>query len=791
MQSSEGPSEADRQAADRQAAIRRDLIVACFALFGAPLTYISYVKTSLALPLTLPRLFLIAYIICHVVYTWAYAFKTLRRGAATAAVMKEKPWVLLNLTLLTISGPIVPIALFLAPLGGDSPDAYQRPSFFFMRSIFFSTTTPCTGLHLADGLPTLLLQAVTNHLLAVASAYRIKAAHLSHGIELDSLSRLPLPALLLFSVAMTLLLVVHMIILSLVMQDDRDNLSAPAQVQAQQQSSENSAFYDTSQLGSCALASWQVALRLRIKQTPLVAIIVDRVLLLRAMIQRPFVQIAVHTSSFRMLLWPLVVLTGSLQLYRISWGLTASPIEVLFTWVLGFGVGMIESKELQVVSSRAFFALSELAQDLVPTHILQALLTNQEERTMSMRSQSNALSEAQHPTATSNPGGLTSYNSLNRQSTSFSGGQVGALSNSFVPPLSDGLDPDLGGSRSSRFGSIRERASASMQIRSSLFSANEVNNGDNPVSARSFDGRNGSPVAPTSPISRMSDRSEALVKLTKGILSSSSDLPRLSLLRGPNVSNSNLVGLNNSCELTQTSPKSPAGPAVAYEHDAVTVLFADICNFTDLSSQVPASVLFDFLNELYARYDSVVEQFGVYKVETIGDCYMAATGLIHSDPRHAVKMVQFALEMQQQAAQVRLPDGSGRPVMTRIGIHSGPVLSGVIGMIRKRYCLVGSTVNIASRMESTGLAGRIHVSSTTKRLVSCDEEGGKTCEWEDRGEVQIKGIGSMETYFLRQADNRPGALNAAPSFHQIASLRHGMAPDNGSPIMTQEDSQED
>lgn len=149
MQSSEGPSEADRQAADRQAAIRRDLIVACFALFGAPLTYISYVKTSLALPLTLPRLFLIAYIICHVVYTWAYAFKTLRRGAATAAVMKEKPWVLLNLTLLTISGPIVPIALFLAPLGGDSPDAYQRPSFFFMRSIFFSTTTLCTGLHLA------------------------------------------------------------------------------------------------------------------------------------------------------------------------------------------------------------------------------------------------------------------------------------------------------------------------------------------------------------------------------------------------------------------------------------------------------------------------------------------------------------------------------------------------------------------------------------------------------------------------------------------------------------------
>ena len=162
--------------------------------------------------------------------------------------------------------------------------------------------------------------------------------------------------------------------------------------------------------------------------------------------------------------------------------------------------------------------------------------------------------------------------------------------------------------------------------------------------------------------------------------------------------------------------------------------------------------MFAFLNELYARYDSVVERMGVYKVETIGDCYMCCTGLIQSDPQHARKMVDFALEMQYQASQVYLPDGSGNTVKTRIGIHSGPVLSGVIGRLRKRYCVVGSTVNVASRMESTGQQDRIHISSATHQLVIADQ-GSESFEWEDR-EVQVKGIGKMWTYFLKQGRGR-------------------------------------
>ena len=83
---------------------------------------------------------------------------------------------------------------------------------------------------------------------------------------------------------------------------------------------------------------------------------------------------------------------------------------------------------------------------------------------------------------------------------------------------------------------------------------------------------------------------------------------------------------------------------------------------------------------------------------------MCATGLLKDDPEHAAQMVRFAQEMQRQAAQVLMPDGSGQPVRVRVGIHSGPLLSGVIGRIRKRYCVVGSTVNLASRCVGLGVA---------------------------------------------------------------------------------------
>jgi class 3 adenylate cyclase len=113
------------------------------------------------------------------------------------------------------------------------------------------------------------------------------------------------------------------------------------------------------------------------------------------------------------------------------------------------------------------------------------------------------------------------------------------------------------------------------------------------------------------------------------------------------------------------------------------------------------------LHELFSKYDHLCTLYGIYKVETIGDCYMACTGVLVEDERHAEHMVQFAKAMLGAAASVRNPLGGS--VHIRVGVHSGRVMSGIVGSIRARYCLFGDTVNTASRMESTGVVDRIQV----------------------------------------------------------------------------------
>jgi class 3 adenylate cyclase len=183
------------------------------------------------------------------------------------------------------------------------------------------------------------------------------------------------------------------------------------------------------------------------------------------------------------------------------------------------------------------------------------------------------------------------------------------------------------------------------------------------------------------------------------------------------------------------------GPgSIADLHPEVTVLFADLVGFTPLSEKLSTVELLDVLNELFSRFDELSERHGLEKIKTIGDAYMVAGGLPEAAADHARRVAQMALDMRTAVADQRAT--SGLPLELRIGIHSGPVIAGIIGVKKFSYDLWGDTVNTASRMESHGEAGRIHVSEATRMLL------GESHRFSDRGESMIKGKGKMRTFFL-------------------------------------------
>ncbi|GLI67458.1 hypothetical protein VaNZ11_011655 [Volvox africanus] len=220
---------------------------------------------------------------------------------------------------------------------------------------------------------------------------------------------------------------------------------------------------------------------------------------------------------------------------------------------------------------------------------------------------------------------------------------------------------------------------------------------------------------------------------------------------------------------------------LATSHSEVTLLFADIQGFTPMCQMLEPQVVMAFLNDLFTCFDNRLEEFGVYKVETIGDCYFVAGGLIHedehgmpavrardshADPLHAEKVFMFAKAMLAAASEVALPT-SGCPVRMRIGIHTGPVVSGVVGQRMPRFCLFGDTVNTASRMESTGVPGCIHASEAVRRLLSHES-------WVPMGNTEVKGKGLMNTYLWVPPEHHLHGTPRQPS----AASRH--ACPNGS-----------
>ncbi|XP_034230104.1 receptor-type guanylate cyclase Gyc76C [Thrips palmi] len=183
----------------------------------------------------------------------------------------------------------------------------------------------------------------------------------------------------------------------------------------------------------------------------------------------------------------------------------------------------------------------------------------------------------------------------------------------------------------------------------------------------------------------------------------------------------------------------------AESFDSVTIYFSDIVGFTAMSAQSTPLQVVDFLNDLYTCFDSTIGHFDVYKVETIGDAYMVVSGLpVRNGDAHAAEVASMSLQLLEAVKTFRIRHRPGDALQLRIGIHSGPVCAGVVGLKMPRYCLFGDTVNTASRMESNGLPLRIHCSAECAALLQ--RIGGY--ELADRGLVRIKGKGDVRTYWL-------------------------------------------
>nr|WP_255523566.1 adenylate/guanylate cyclase domain-containing protein [Nodosilinea sp. LEGE 06152] len=179
---------------------------------------------------------------------------------------------------------------------------------------------------------------------------------------------------------------------------------------------------------------------------------------------------------------------------------------------------------------------------------------------------------------------------------------------------------------------------------------------------------------------------------------------------------------------------------IAESLDQVSVLFADLVDFTAASSQMTPRQLVKMLNEVFSMFDQLAEFHRLEKIKTIGDAYMVAGGLPTPNDDHAAAIAQFALDICDAIKQFQRPDG--KTFQIRVGINTGPVVAGVIGRRKFAYDLWGDTVNIASRMEATGEAQRIQVTPNLYERLK------DQFQFEQRGYVAVKGRGQMMTYWL-------------------------------------------
>lgn len=186
--------------------------------------------------------------------------------------------------------------------------------------------------------------------------------------------------------------------------------------------------------------------------------------------------------------------------------------------------------------------------------------------------------------------------------------------------------------------------------------------------------------------------------------------------------------------------KAAPSDVVADDFELVTILFADIVQFTPLASALGAQDSVSLLNTLFTRFDGLSALHGVEKIKTIGDAYMAAGGIDNKHSADAEAVALLALDMLTSTAEVS--EELSLDIRIRIGIHSGPAVAGVIGTSRFSYDIWGDSVNTASRMESQGTVGRIQISEDTRHLL------GAAFQVEDGGVIDVKGKGPSRVFFL-------------------------------------------
>ncbi len=192
---------------------------------------------------------------------------------------------------------------------------------------------------------------------------------------------------------------------------------------------------------------------------------------------------------------------------------------------------------------------------------------------------------------------------------------------------------------------------------------------------------------------------------------------------------------------------------IAERFEECTILFSDIVGFTEMSHRMSAVDVVDLLNRIFSEFDDLAEKHGLEKIKTIGDAYMVVGGLPEPDDEHAERVARFALEMLEVIQRYR--ERESLPLEIRIGMASGDAVAGVIGKKKFVYDLWGKSVNTASRMESSGLPGRVQVTESTYSLLK-----GKF-QFEERGYVELKGMGQVASYLLlSESGGLDGTLSA-------------------------------